>query len=136
MECLEENYMVAAIDSMSSGKNESQDSVNLMEWESRPNRKKNLQKKTHLHATRQSSRLKCHGAKTDEELATKRKQVLNLEVSGHNNTNSFDVLNNINDDYLADTVKDLGINLANDREGCLAQISTTKTEAMLRADLA
>jgi hypothetical protein len=42
----------------------------------------------------------------------------------------------ISDDYRADTAKDLGINLASDREGCLAQISAMKAEERLRADLA
>jgi hypothetical protein len=70
-----------------------------------------------------------------EELATKRKQVLILEVLGNNNSNSFVVLNNINDEYLTDSVRDLKINLANDREGCLAQISAIKAEEKLRADL-
>jgi hypothetical protein len=44
----EEDCMVTAIDSMSSGENESQDTLNLMEWESEPRKKKNLQKKNHL----------------------------------------------------------------------------------------
>jgi hypothetical protein len=61
-----------------------------------------------------------------EELATKRKQVLNLKDSGNKNSNSFYVLNSISDDYLADTAKDLGISLANDRKGCIAQIIAMK----------
>jgi hypothetical protein len=44
----EEDCMVTAIDSMSSGENESQDTLNLREWESEPRKKKNLRKKNHL----------------------------------------------------------------------------------------
>jgi hypothetical protein len=71
-----------------------------------------------------------------EELATKRKQVLNLEVAGNKYSNSFAVLNSISDDYLVDTAKDLGIELDSNKEGCLAHISAMKAEERLRADLA
>jgi hypothetical protein len=71
-----------------------------------------------------------------EELAARRKQVLNLEVTGNKNSNSFAVLNNIDDDYHVNIAKDLGINLASDKDGCLAQISALKAEERLRADLA
>jgi hypothetical protein len=46
------------------------------------------------------------------------------------------VLNSISNDYLADTAKDLGISLANDREGCIGQITAMKAEEKLKADLA
>jgi hypothetical protein len=46
------------------------------------------------------------------------------------------ILNNFDDEYLVDTAKDLGIELASDREGCLVQISVIKAEEKLRADLA
>jgi hypothetical protein len=110
--------------------------LELTDWELWANKKKVSKKKIHLQATRQSSRLKCHGGKTVEELSTKRKQVLNLEASGNKNFNSFSVLNSISNDYLADAAKDLGISLANDREGCIAQITAMKAEEKLKADLA
>jgi hypothetical protein len=132
----DETDMIDMIDSMSSGETEPQDNLNLVDWEPGTNKKKNLNKKIHLRAIRQSSRLKCHGGKTVEELATKRKQVLSLEVSGNKSFNPFDVLNSISDDYLSDTAKDLGINLDSNKEGCLAHISAMKAEERLEADIA
>jgi hypothetical protein len=128
--------MVATMDSMSSGETETNDTQNWVEWDVEPTKKKKGQKRIQIQATRQSSRLKCHRGKPVEELAARRKKVLNLEVAGNKNLNSFDVLNNIDDNYLLDTAKDLGINLASDKEGCLTQISAIKAEERLRPDLA
>jgi hypothetical protein len=130
---MEDSCMVAALDSLSSGENESQETQ--LEWDFEPNKNRGRQKKIHLQATRQSSRLEHYGGKTVEELATKRKQIKNLEVTGNKNSNSFVILNNFDDEYLVDTAKDLGIELASDREGCLVQISVIKAEEKLRADL-
>jgi hypothetical protein len=53
-----------------------------------------------------------------EEMTTKRKQKHNLELPGNNSHNAFTILNNIGDDALIQTAKDLDISLASDDEGC------------------
>jgi hypothetical protein len=68
-------------------------------------------------------------------MATKRKQVQNLEIPGNNINNSFAILNNI-DDVLVKSAKDLDITLAENEEGCYEQISAIKAEEHLRAHLA
>jgi hypothetical protein len=52
------------------------------------------------------------------------------------NHNEFSVLNNLEDDYLAQTAMDLDIHLASDDEGIKKQITTIKAEERLRASLA
>jgi hypothetical protein len=73
--------VIDAIDSMSNGDNEAQDMLELTDWELGANKKKVSRKKIHLQVIRLSSRLKCHGGKIVEELATKIKKVLNVEAS-------------------------------------------------------
>jgi hypothetical protein len=68
-------------------------------------------------------------------MATKRKQKQNLEHSGMNH-NEFSVLNNLEDDYLAQTAMDLDIHLTSDDEGIKKQITAIKAEERLRASLA
>jgi hypothetical protein len=63
---MEDSCMVAALDSLSSGENESQETQ--LEWDFEPNKNRGRQKKIHLQGTRQSSRLKHYGGKTVEEL--------------------------------------------------------------------
>jgi hypothetical protein len=59
-------------------------------------------------------RLRGHGGTTVEEMATKRKQKQNLETLGNNTLgnnqlNSFAILNNIEDESLLQTAKELDI---------------------------
>jgi hypothetical protein len=68
-------------------------------------------------------------------MATKMKQKQNLEHSG-TNYNDFFVLNNLEDDYLAQTAMDLDIHLASDDEGIKKHIAAIKDEERLRASLA
>jgi hypothetical protein len=70
-----------------------------------------------------------------EELATKRKQMLNLDGPGTSHANTFDILNHVDDDTLVQTAKELDIILANN-EGCREQISTIKAEERTRALIA
>jgi hypothetical protein len=69
-----------------------------------------------------------------EELATKRKQKHNLDSSDTKISNSFAILNEVDDEILVQTAKDLGVHLASD-DG-KAQITAIKAEEMLRAILA
>jgi uncharacterized protein YegP (UPF0339 family) len=57
-------------------------------------------------------------------------------VPGNKHSNSFAILNDVKDDYLAKTVKALEVNLASDEEGYKAQITAIKAEESLRANLA
>jgi hypothetical protein len=54
-------------------------------------------------------RLRGHGGTAVEEMATKRKQKQNLETLGNNQLNSFAILNNIEDESLLQTAKELDI---------------------------
>jgi hypothetical protein len=56
-----------------------------------------------------------------EEMATKRKQIQNLELSGSNQTNSFAILNDIDDRTLLQTAQDLDTQLGSDDEKGLEQ---------------
>jgi hypothetical protein len=56
-----------------------------------------------------------------EEMATKRKQIQNLELSGSNQTNSFAILNDIDDRTLLQTAQDLDTQLGSDDEKDLEQ---------------
>jgi hypothetical protein len=56
-----------------------------------------------------------------EEMATKRKQIQNLELSGTNQTNSFAILNDIDDRTLLQTAQDLDTQLGSDDEKDLEQ---------------
>jgi hypothetical protein len=56
-----------------------------------------------------------------EEMATKRKQIQNLELSGTNQTNSFAILNDIDDRTLLQTAQDLDTQLGSDDEKGLEQ---------------
>jgi hypothetical protein len=87
-----------------------------------------------MQATRQSTQLRLHGGVSVEELATKRKQKHNLDSSGTKISNSFAILNEVDDEILVQTAKDLGVHLASD-DG-KAQITAIKAEEMLRAILA
>jgi hypothetical protein len=57
-------------------------------------------------------------------------------VLGTKHSNSFDILNEVDDEYLVKTAKALEISLTSDDEGCKAQISAIKAEERLRANLA
>jgi hypothetical protein len=80
-----------------------------------------------------SSRLKCNGGQSIEEMATKRKQVQNLELSGNISKNPFAILNEIDDDVLIKSSQDLGVHLADTIEGSKLVISAMKAEEPLRA---
>jgi hypothetical protein len=90
-------------------------------WDVAGSNRKKSKKKAQLKATRQSSRLRGHGGIPVEELATKRKQKLNLERLGNDNNLSFAILNNVEDESLIKTAEDVAINLAPNKEGCKAQ---------------
>jgi hypothetical protein len=92
--------------------------------------------KTQWVATRQSSRLKCHGGTPIEELAAKRKQKQNLDIPGNKPKNSFAILNDFSDEVLIQNAKELDILLASDDEGCRDQIFAIKAEERVRANLA
>jgi hypothetical protein len=70
-----------------------------------------------------------------EELATKRKQMHNLDPLGSSQKNAYAILNNINDDALIKSAKDLYISLPKDEEGCRQVITSIKAEEMLRANI-
>jgi hypothetical protein len=69
-------------------------------------------------------------------MAVKRKQKLNLDGPDISQSNSFDVLNQIDDDILLQTAKELDINLAHKEEGMRKQISAIKAEEKARALIA
>jgi hypothetical protein len=71
-----------------------------------------------------------------QKMATKRKQIQNLEITGKTINNSFAILNNIDDDVLLKTTKDIEISLAKNEEGCREQITSIKAEERLRANIA
>jgi hypothetical protein len=87
-------------------------------------------------ATSQSSRLKVHGGIPVGELAAKRKQKQNLEVPGNQHPNSFTILNNIDDEVLIQTAKDLDIQLARNDDDIVKQVTAIKVEEKLRAAMA
>jgi hypothetical protein len=70
-----------------------------------------------------------------EELATKRKQMHNLDPPGTSQKNAFAILNNNPDDALIKSAKDLDIALAKDEEGCRQVIIAIKAEEMLKANI-
>jgi hypothetical protein len=107
----------------------------LGEWKLQEGATRKNKKKVHLQATRQSPRLKGQRGISVEEMATKRKQIQNLEVPGKIHNNAFVVLNNIEDSTLLQTAKDLGISLAESEEDCRVQIIASKVEERLRANL-
>jgi hypothetical protein len=113
------------------------DGLNQAKWGKGKSGNKNpKKKKKQVQATRQSSRLRSHGGLSIQKMATKRKQVQNLEIPGNNFNNSFAILNNIDDDVLVKSAKDLDITLAENEEGCYEQITAIKAEEKLRAHLA
>jgi hypothetical protein len=71
-----------------------------------------------------------------EEMATRKKQRQNLEVTGNKQINSFAILNNIADNTLVQTTIDLEINLTSDDEGRVNQITAIKAEERVRACIA
>jgi hypothetical protein len=89
------------------------------------NRKK-PKNKVQIQATRKSLRLKGQGGASVEEMAIRGKQLHNLDIPGTTHTNSFAILNNIDDDALIQKAKELDIRLASDGEGCKATITIIK----------
>jgi hypothetical protein len=71
-----------------------------------------------------------------EELAAARKKVLNLETAGNKQTNYFVVLNEVEDNVLLQTAKDLEISLGDNETGCRNIIYAMKAEERVRANLA
>jgi hypothetical protein len=71
-----------------------------------------------------------------EKLATKRKMMKNLEISGTSSSNSFVVLNCIDDDILIQTASELDIKLVEHDVGSKIIISTMKAEEKLSANIA
>jgi hypothetical protein len=68
------------------------------------------------------------------EMAAKCKQKHNLDIPGIS-SNEFVILNNLDNEFLAQTAKDLDIHLSSDEEGVRKQISVVKAEKILRANL-
>jgi hypothetical protein len=125
------------LDNMSSGEIEIMGVAQPQEgWEVESGNKRKTKKKLLLQATRQSSRLKCHGGMHVEEMAAKRKQRQNLDPPGNKHSNPFTVLNNLDDRMLLQTAKDLDIQLGSDEDKGLAQIDAIKAEERLRAAVA
>jgi hypothetical protein len=89
-----------------------------------------------MMATRQSLRLRGHGGTLVEEMAVKRKQKQNLDDSSNARHNSFAILNQIDDEALLVTAKELYINLAHNEEGMREQISAIKAEERARTLIA
>jgi hypothetical protein len=71
-----------------------------------------------------------------EKLATKRKMMKNLEISSTSSSNSFVVLNCIDDDILIQTTSELDIKVAEDDVGSKIIISAMKAEEKLSANIA
>jgi hypothetical protein len=63
-----------------------------------------------------------------EELAAQRKKKQNLEASGIKQTNSFAILNSVDDDVLIQIAKALDISLASNDIDYRGQITTIKAE--------
>jgi hypothetical protein len=124
------------MDKLSSGEVEVNTTGLLEEWETRKTTKKKSKKKMPPQATRQSSRLKVHGGIPVGELAAKRKQKQNLEISGNQRPNPFTILNNIDDELLIKTAKDLDIHLASNDDDMVKQVTAMKPEEKLRAAMA
>jgi hypothetical protein len=126
-------------DNLSSGEGVLVDKDSEMDagWQQHPgNKRQAIKRKKELQATRQSLRLKKQGGVPVEELATKKKQLHNLDPSGTSQKNAFAILNDIHDDALIKYAKDLDISLAKDEEGCRQEISATKAEEKLRGNIA
>jgi hypothetical protein len=108
------------LDNMSKGDNEQAEfnQTDMDEWEHAPSNKKKTRMKTQWVATRQSSRLKCHGGTPIEELTSKRKQKQNLDIPSNKPKNIFGILNDFSDEVLIQNANELDILLASDDEGC------------------
>jgi hypothetical protein len=81
-------------------------------------------------------RLKSHGGIPVEKLATKRKMMKNLEISGTSSSNSLAVLNCIDDDILIQPASELDIKLVEHDVGSKIIISTMKAEEKLSVNIA
>jgi hypothetical protein len=79
--------------------------------------------------------LKSHGGIPIEVLAAKRKKKQN-DTTCNTSKNCFTILNDLDDEVLMQTAKDLEISLASDDEGCKSQIMAMKAEERLRASIA
>jgi hypothetical protein len=88
-----------------------------------------------VKATRHNSRLKNHGGMSIEELAATRKKKHNLETRGNKQPNTFAILNDVDDNVLIQTAKDLEISLDDNEVGCKEIISAMKAEERVRANL-
>jgi hypothetical protein len=106
------------------------------DWIQGKSNKKKRKKKTQVVATRQSTRLKYQGGRSIEELAATRKRIHNLETPGTKQPNYFAILNEVEDNVLLQTAKDLEISLDDNEEGCRNIISAMKAEEKVRANLA
>jgi hypothetical protein len=71
-----------------------------------------------------------------EELAAARKKMLDLETPGNKQSNYFAVLNEVENNVLLQTAKDLEISVGNNEIGCRNIISAMKVEERVRASLA
>jgi hypothetical protein len=126
------------LDNMSNGDNDQleQDVLDQGEWKQGKSTKKRSKKKTQVKATRHNSRLKNHGGMSIEELAATRKKKHNLETPGNKQPNTFAIINDVDDNVLIQTAKDLEISLDDNEVGCKEIISAMKAEERLRANLA
>jgi hypothetical protein len=127
---------VRQLDTMSNGEEEDLGStISDSEVWTQGNKKRG-KKKPQLRATRHSSRLRGHGGQSVAEMATKRKQVQNLELPGNKSKNSLAILNDIDDVVLIKYAQDLGVHLDDSLEGSKEVISAMKAEEQLRAKVA
>jgi hypothetical protein len=126
------------LDTLSNGDSDQpgQEEIDQGEWIQGKSIKIRHKKKTQVVATRHSSTLSYHGGRSIQEMAATRKKLHNLETPGIKQANSFAILNDVEDNVLLQTAKDVEISLNDNEEGCRNIISTMKAEERVRANLA